>query len=186
LNYGILEMKIEKKLQIKRECYQKHIEKYRAHHRENYRKDPKKYKLKSKIWRLKNPDKIKEQTKKYLEKNKVIIREQNKMATLKWRRKNPEKCLEIQKRYLESKGLLFNFDVRLFKNALYNWSYSIRKKVKNMCQICNRNADISHHIFSKKDYPELSLNLNNGIALCREHHYEVHGWNQTNFHRIEL
>jgi 5-methylcytosine-specific restriction endonuclease McrA len=34
-----------------------------------------------------------------------------------------------------------------------------------------------YHIFPKSKYPELALNLNNGIALCKEHHYEFHKLN---------
>lgn len=43
-----------------------------------------------------------------------------------------------------------------------------------LCEIpeCNKKAVDIHHILGKGKYPELRDDINNLIALCREHHEE--------------
>jgi len=43
-----------------------------------------------------------------------------------------------------------------------------------LCEIpgCNKKAVDIHHILGKGKYPELKDDINNLIALCREHHEE--------------
>lgn len=54
------------------------------------------------------------------------------------------------------------------------WSESVKERDKGICQICFNKGNIAHHIFYKSKYPKLSLNLNNGITLCKKCHKEVH------------
>lgn len=72
-------------------------------------------------------------------------------------------------------GVTLNLSYKDVMIALVGWSKSIKKRCNNLCQICGSPADHSHHIIPKSKYPQLSLNLNNGIALCLKHHNEVHG-----------
>ncbi len=68
----------------------------------------------------------------------------------------------------------------VYNYALISWSRTIRKRDKT-CKACDSKEQlIAHHIFYKKKYPRLSLNLNNGLTLCKKCHYETHylnGWN---------
>ena len=60
--------------------------------------------------------------------------------------------------------------------ALESWSKTVKKLYGKKCAICGSTEKIhSHHIFEKSKFPELSLNPYNGIPLCVQHHYEVHG-----------
>ncbi len=54
------------------------------------------------------------------------------------------------------------------------WSGAVKALVNGLCW-CGEKAVQSHHIFGKIKYPKLSLNINNGISLCFDHHMEVHG-----------
>ena len=53
-----------------------------------------------------------------------------------------------------------------------NWSRSVRKD--KPCVVCGQKAVHAHHLLYSSKYPRLSLNLNNGVPLCRGHHAEVH------------
>lgn len=61
-----------------------------------------------------------------------------------------------------------------FWAALSYWSVSVKKNTGGLCW-CGEKAKESHHLFYRSIMPKLALNLNNGIALCKNHHYEVHG-----------
>lgn len=56
------------------------------------------------------------------------------------------------------------------------WRNNVFKRDKYVCQICNKlggNLN-AHHIKSFKSYPDLRLNVDNGITLCEECHKKVH------------
>lgn len=62
---------------------------------------------------------------------------------------------------------------RTNKQKYKDWSKFIKERDNYTCQICNtnhRNSDLraiqSAHILSKENYPELILDINNGITLC--------------------
>ena len=93
----------------------------------------------------------------------------------KWALQNPEKVLKIRIKSHSKGANQFNISVPRYKWALHSWSQTIRQNSNNKCQICGNPSNEVHHLFYKSFYPELSLNLNNGIALCYTHHYEVHG-----------
>jgi len=73
-------------------------------------------------------------------------------------------------------GLPFKMTSLEYQYAIHSWSQTVKKLHNNQCQNCYSQAEISHHILHKSKYPALSLNVNNGIALCKKCHNEVHGW----------
>jgi len=57
-----------------------------------------------------------------------------------------------------------------------DWRKRVFERDGFMCQNCGDTGYLeAHHIKSWKDYPELRSNLNNGITLCLNCHYAVHG-----------
>ena len=57
---------------------------------------------------------------------------------------------------------------------LLKWGKEIRDRDKK-CLVCNGINELNaHHIFEKAKYPNLSLNINNGVTLCKKCHYEIH------------
>lgn len=59
---------------------------------------------------------------------------------------------------------------------LSKWSYSVRTRDGNRCQICGtKKSVIAHHIFHRINYPKLILVKNNGIALCKPCEDQAHG-----------
>lgn len=58
----------------------------------------------------------------------------------------------------------------------YDWRKSIFKRDKYTCKRCGeRKRDLNaHHIKSFAEYPELRLDVNNGITLCRDCHINIH------------
>ena len=77
---------------------------------------------------------------------------------------------------MEKLGKTFKLNKNEFQWAFNSWSLIVKKRDK-ICQICNSEENlIAHHLFYKSKYPKLALNKNNGITLCKDCHYEVHGW----------
>ncbi len=112
--------------------------------------------------------------KKHHEENQAHYNEQSK----KWNKSNPEKRLIISKRHLEKLGLPFKLPSRQYGMALEAWGKSVRKLLGDKCIVCGSTDKLnSHHILYKALHPELSLNINNGVPLCKEHHLEVHRLN---------
>lgn len=55
------------------------------------------------------------------------------------------------------------------------WRLAIYRRDKFMCRICGKQHTLeAHHIYPKRDYPELVFDTNNGITLCKEHHEETY------------
>jgi len=94
--------------------------------------------------------------------------------------KNPERKLIANKKLLQKLGFPLKISPFHYQWALVNWTKSIRKNYNNICQICGAKSEVSHHLIYKITEPKLSLNTNNGIALCIPCHKETHGWNLVN------
>lgn len=93
-----------------------------------------------------------------------------------YHRNNPEVNLRNGQKYLERLGIELGILTKDVKRVLMSWKRTIQKRDKN-CQICGGENDLqAHHILYREYYPKLTLNTNNGILLCRQHHYETHGW----------
>lgn len=59
--------------------------------------------------------------------------------------------------------------------AMKKWSKLIKEQSNFICECCGSKEKLeAHHIFSFKYYPALSLDLKNGICLCRKCHKEYH------------
>lgn len=133
--------------------------------------------LKSKInYRKNNKDKILEYSQQYYWKNKQRILEKHRPYLKKYQKEHPEKHHIANLKHLRKCGYPLKMDPYSYKFALKSWGLIIRKSFNNQCQTCSSQAEISHHILHKSKYPALSLNVNNGIALCKKCHNEVHGW----------
>jgi hypothetical protein len=66
----------------------------------------------------------------------------------------------------------------LYKNSEYRqWRRNVLKRDKYQCQICYKiflSHDLhAHHIIKKAKRPDLMLDPNNGITLCKEHHFPL-------------
>lgn len=53
-------------------------------------------------------------------------------------------------------------------------SVLIRDEFKCKYQDCNKETTIAHHIKTLNSNPELALDINNGMAICLNHHKEIH------------
>lgn len=133
------------------------------------------YKRNAKWWReyrKRHPEVNKRACKKYWRNNKKPIMKQH----LKYRENNPDKVLKWTKTYIQ-KINVFGLQSKTFGIMRSKWSKSVLKRDRKKCQICQKTAKVSHHLFYKALYPALSLNINNGISLCVECHKTTHGMN---------
>ena len=89
-------------------------------------------------------------------------------------KKHPEKFLKNKIDRITRLGSSFDYDFNKMIWELNSWSKTVRNRDEHKCKICDNNAIHSHHIFQKKFYPKLCLNVNNGISLCYKCHREVH------------
>lgn len=94
-----------------------------------------------------------------------------KLYMRKWRSLNPSKNLEYKyKSYLEMGG-----SKHKYSHSLRFWSKLIRVNDNNQCVICgSTNRLHAHHLLYRRYFVNLSLNKNNGVTLCEEHHKEAH------------
>ncbi len=59
--------------------------------------------------------------------------------------------------------------------AYIEWRDEVKARAGYKCEICGSPDHLeAHHIISVDDAPELILDLQNGICLCRKHHYAMH------------
>jgi 5-methylcytosine-specific restriction endonuclease McrA len=68
------------------------------------------------------------------------------------------------------------------RNYIYHWAKAVIKRDGEKCKLCNREGKLTaHHLFCYAEYPELRVDINNGITLCHKCHYDFHinfmgGW----------
>lgn len=56
------------------------------------------------------------------------------------------------------------------------WAKTIKSRDKNRCVVCGTDNNLNaHHLLPKHTYSDLSLDLKNGITLCRRCHRIAHG-----------
>lgn len=167
---------------------------YNKHYGKSYRSKPEskaKKKEYQKIWSLIPENKERRKSLESTPERKAQRKEyrssvEAKMKIKKWDDKhpdyrkeynqtNPKIILKSQKKYLEKLGSKFNQSMFEYKIALRTWGKVIKNRDKT-CVICGSTDKIeAHHIIHRSKYPELSFLENNGITLCKTHHYEVHG-----------
>lgn len=89
----------------------------------------------------------------------------------------PEIGLRGMKKYLTKYGKTFDMHSDEYGRARGKWSKTIRKLDNNMCKLCDSTENLhAHHLFPVAQFPDLSLNLDNGITLCESCHDETHGF----------
>lgn len=108
---------------------------------------------------------------------KYINSPKGKESQKKYKKEHPEILLKANKNLLDKLGKIFDMNRVEYNFALISWSKTVKNRDNHECQICGSKENIqAHHILHKMKYPELSLNINNGITLCEKPcHYEVHG-----------
>lgn len=77
----------------------------------------------------------------------------------------------------------FNHDLTLAERATKRkyseyseWRKRIYKRDYYTCQRCSKTGGrvVAHHLYSYKHFPTMRLDLNNGVTLCKECHYDFH------------
>lgn len=54
------------------------------------------------------------------------------------------------------------------------WSRAVKRRDK-VCQACSRRVRLhAHHVLPASMFPDLALEVHNGISLCQFHHVELH------------
>ena len=150
---------------------QNNPEKVRLQRRKNYLKNREKFLERSRKRRLSNSEEISE----YLKKYRINNLEKLEKYHSDWIRNNPERKLQYEMKQMKKYGFPLKLPAEQYRYALATWTKTVRKLHENLCQICNKTADVSHHLIYKITEPKLSLNINNGIPLCNDCHNEVHG-----------
>ena len=145
-----------------------------SHYFKNYRKTDE-YRKKASKYQLKYYHEI---TKNNPESAKHR-KENHRTYQQKWRKINPEMARKQEYRH-------YNRMLKKMKNSLFSvkelafsliyWRRIVKKRDNYRCQICgSRQNLVAHHIFQKAFHPELCLNFNNGITLCKNCHFQTHG-----------
>lgn len=102
--------------------------------------------------------------------------QKKKESDRKYHKNHPEVSLKANKKQLEKLGEYFDMSSQQYKYTLQAWSKTIKKRDK-ICQKCGSSSNLNtHHIQPKSEYPELSLDLDNGITLCEKCHEKMHGF----------
>lgn len=102
-------------------------------------------------------------------------REFNINRVKQYQKNNPYITLKANLKQLEKHGKILNMNTYEYSFAIQSWSKTIKKLDKNMCKLCDSRENLNaHHIQPKQDFPELSLDLDNGITLCKECHNKIH------------
>lgn len=162
----IREKKIQKR--VSNEKNKDLIRKYQQTHKTYIKQYQKEY-----YNRLDIKNKQSEYYKKY---NKTPERRyQNRKNSHNYYLKHPEKVIWWKTQRFRKHNHLFNMTPQEYQLAIARWSIKVKKQFGIKCVICGNKHTQSHHIFERSKYPKLSLNINNGIPLCHQHHYEVHG-----------
>lgn len=84
---------------------------------------------------------------------------------------------EYRERHWNWKGGITNERHRIRESALYKkWRVQVFERDKYICQSCGKIGGKlnAHHIKPFSVYPELRLDIDNGITLCKECHIELH------------
>lgn len=79
---------------------------------------------------------------------------------------------EVTSRWIKDRTLLKNYRTHI-SSEYKRWVKEVKKRDGNKCKINNSECSgrlEAHHILPQFKYPELSADINNGIALCHFHH----------------
>ena len=65
-----------------------------------------------------------------------------------------------------------------YKSLSPAWAKQVKEQYGNQCAVCGSEENLeAHHILSRIAWPQLAMNLSNGISLCSIHHKEHHALN---------
>lgn len=154
-------------------------------------KNSEKYKTKYnseyfRIWKTKNEEHLKNYRARHDVKlkrkiNKRLWDIKNREYRKEYNEKHIDRILSTRQKLYNKLAKPFNKTIIQYRTSLMVWSKTIRSRDQK-CVVCgDKNSLIAHHLIYKSDYPELSLNKNNGVTLCISCHDEVHGRNLINF-----
>jgi len=159
----------EKRNKTTREWKQNNLAHTRERDNRYYQTNKEIIKIKNKIIYDNNIEKFRKYRREQARRLRALNPEKYKKAVNKYKRKNAEKILVQQKEYVKKTGVT--------KFALKTWSTVIKTLDNNMCKLCDSKKYLnSHHIMPMQYYPELALDVNNGITLCEECHHKLHGF----------
>ena len=66
----------------------------------------------------------------------------------------------------------FMFDVITVPKDLSQWRAVVKSRDSNKCVYCGEVDCLdAHHLAPKSMFPELRLNVNNGVTVCKTHHH---------------
>jgi 5-methylcytosine-specific restriction endonuclease McrA len=155
-----------------RRDYWKHREKRIEAKRKSRRANLEKSRAMARFYRQKHIEKVKRYS--YGYNRRPDVKRRRIPSVMNWIARHPHKVMEYWKKMNTRLGFATGgLHYKKYHAALYAWSKAVRKVTGNYCKICFSTAKLEvHHLFSKTQYPELSLNINNGIVLCRDHHKE--------------
>ena len=81
------------------------------------------------------------------------------------------------KEYLESIGISpFRSNSRR-SYADKKWKKSVHERDNDTCICCNKSnlsPKYAHHLYSYRDNEHLRFDINNGVTMCKECHFEFH------------
>ena len=148
-----------------------------------------------KRWQKENKERMDAWYKQYRAENKEALAEYNRKwkearpgwsseYNRKWKAANPDKVRENNKRYylnLKLKLAESGISTRMLKA----WSIQVRDRDNYTCQACESTEDVhAHHIQPKSMFPELALDLDNGMTLCNSCHTDIHSLEPISIERF--
>jgi 5-methylcytosine-specific restriction endonuclease McrA len=90
-------------------------------------------------------------------------------------RKRPEHAGE---NHYNWRGGITSLDSQIRHSFEYReWRTKVYERDNYTCQVCKERGKrlCAHHPFSFSEFPELRFNVDNGVTLCVECHWKIHG-----------
>ncbi len=114
-----------------------------------------------------NKEHINQRRRQYRQDNLEAMREKERAHA------RSEQGKAVRRRYLQR--LKFS-NAKISTRTLTAWATQIKERDGWICQECGSTENLhAHHIKPKVEFPELALDLDNGIALCEQCHDGIHG-----------
>jgi ribosomal protein L40E len=67
------------------------------------------------------------------------------------------------------------------RTKLISWAREVKLRDGCICQVCGTSDGkmIGHHLYDKVAYPDISLDVNNGVCMCMKCHLLFHNYHQN-------